>query len=320
MQATSAAWRGPPCGGCDMTTDQAARQRWVEPQWPWALEILTLVMLAAGLATPLILNAINATPGQGPQDQRGLDALLWPALLMGYYVLHLMVARASTERLSTPLIHLLSPTLAAVLSYLALSRSAAAAGLEVGVLSGGALDLVLLVLIMFSATLLLARVSMRWMRRRFREVTWEITSANRMDRSFWAVAAQVYPLAYPPLRYSACPDGLLVEGWHFLVIIPFDDVRAVSKVRHGHVEASGHYFATAAHDLVRVDCSDSTMPIFLSPAEHEQLFHYCSHHVGRRRQPTARGTHPGVSGLTQRTATRTRALAASPSTPSKPVR
>jgi hypothetical protein len=303
-----------------MSSEPVARQRWAEPQWPWALELLTLLMLAVGLATPLILSAINATPGQGPQDQRGLGALLWPALLMGYYILHLMVARASVDRLSTPLIHLLSPTLAAVLSYLALARSAAAAGLEVSVLSGGALDLVLLVLIMLSATLLLARVSMRWMRRRFRSITWEITSPNRVDRSIWAVAAQVYPLVFPPLRYLGCPDGLLVEGWHFLVIIPFDDVRSVSKVRFGNVEASGHYFATAAQDLIRIDCSDSTMPIFLSPVEHEQVLHYCSHHVGRRRQPTSRGTHPGVSGRTQRTSFyKTSALTASASTDRKPA-
>ena len=302
-----------------MTTEQAARQRWSEPPWPWALELLTVLMLCVGLATPVILGAIEASPGRGSTAPAGLSTLLWPALLLGYYVLHLMVARASTDRLSTPLIHLVSPTLAAVLSYLALSRAAATAGLEVSVLSGGPLDLVLLVLIMLSTTLLLARVSMTWMRRRFRATTWEITCGNRMNHTIWAVAAQVYPLVYPPLRYAACPEGLLIEGWHFLVIIPFDDVRAVSKVRFGNVEASGHYFATAAEDLLRIDCSDTTMPIYLSPVEHEQLLHYCSHHVRRRRQPTSHGTHPGVSGHTQRTAGRTRALSASTSTHGKPA-
>ena len=134
------------------------------------------------------------------------------------------------------------------------------------------------------------------------------------------MAAQVYPLVFPPLRYSACPDGILVEGWHFLVIIPFDDVRSVAKVRFGNVEANGHFFATAAQNLVRIDCSDSTTPIFLSPLDHDQFLHYCSHHVSRRRQPTSRGTHAGVSGRTQRTSFyRTGPLTASASTDRTPA-
>lgn len=277
---------------------------WAPPGWPWELDILALIFLVIALAVPYaIFSGQTADPSLSinPAEQKLKEQtyMLWSIGICLLYVMHLALAGARLETLSTPFIHLLSPMVFALLAYFRIYT--VATDMEQSTMvTGEPAQIALLIAGVFVLTFVVARLRMARYLHRFRDVQWDLLCASRYDASYLELITQFRPLVYPPRRYRVCENGILVEGWFYTIAIPFEMVQTINPVRTMGIAAAGNYYASNTGALVRFELLDSGKPIFISPDNRDEFIQYCARHVARMR-PSANhqsrhgGTSPGTS-------------------------
>jgi hypothetical protein len=275
-----------------MSDNMAASAKWRELRRPWAIEALAILFTVIGLATPFLLHYIAGGPETRQTSETSIGIMLWPALILGFYIVHQLIVHSAPDHLSTPLSYLFTPTVSALLCYGSLYFKAREAGLDIPLLDGSPVKLAVLVATVILATIMLSRIHMLEQWARFRAMTWEVSSPSRSDASYWTIALQLYPIIYRPTRFLACPEGLVVQGWHYILAVPFSDVHSITASVTGDVSLAGHYYVTAANELIRLNLSDENMPVFISPAQREEFYTYCAKHISARR--ASRGTGHGT--------------------------
>lgn len=275
------------------------QKTWAPPGWPWELDALTLVFVIIALAVPYLLSTGHAdiTPGTDAnpatavlQEQR---SVLWAIGIVVLFVMHLAVAGASLETISTPFIHLISPMAFALIAYYRVYTVAHDTG-KAAVVNGSALQLTILVLAVAVTTLLVARIRMARYLLRFNDVKWDIISKARYDASYFELMAELRPLIYPPRFYRASEEGLLVEGWFYIMPVPFEMVQSLTALNTAGIATSGKYHASNTHSLMRMELLDNSQPLFISPENRNEFLQYCVNHVMRLRPHLAAKTRPGT--------------------------
>lgn len=292
------------------------KKTWDPPGWPWELDLFALLFVAIGVVVPYLtfssgaeeLMRTTANPAQLKLQEQ--SHLLWSIGIVVLFAMHLAVAGATIETLSTPFIHLISPLVFAVLAYYRVW----AVGQDLGsqtIADGSWTQIAAIVTGVLVVTFVVARLRMARYLLRFRDVKWDIVSRAPYDSTFLELAAQFRPLVYPPRVYRACADGFLIEGWFYVMPISFSVVQSMVLANAGY-SSNGKYFASSAKSLVRTELLDDTEPVFISPADRAEFVQYCSHHVLRlrphsdrgtaagktRTHSTARGTHHTAAGTT----------------------
>ena len=270
------------------------RNRWSPPGWPWELEILALVFVIFSIAVPYYLH-ISQSPDltslslleqaefERQQEVRGTwqesSDFIWAIAIAMAYLAHLVIASASINFVSTPFSHLFAPILFAAITYYRLLKIHSDSGIYTPIVQGTALEITVLTLGVLVITFLVARIRMARHMLNFRDVTWEVSTPTLLDSTFGQIAIRIQPLIYPPRMYRASADGLIVEGWLYVMPIPYNIIQSIDHVARVSIQSAGYYLATSTKHLVRIQLTESPDPIFISPQDIRGFLRYCQQHV-----------------------------------------
>lgn len=268
---------------------------WGDAGWPWEMELLALVFVVLSLTVPLYLNVQEQPdPDTIPIAQRIAQerlsesgatmadsrAFFWGIAIVGLYLVHLLMAYSATDVISTPFIHLFSPLGFAIIAYvrlLGLSEGTAAP-----IVSGSPQEIAAWILAVLLVTAVVARIRMARHFARFREIDWDLVCNSRFDRTFVTDLIVTFrPLVYPPRKFRISPEGILIEGWLYVYPIPFAAVKAVESVRRPNFASAGLFFATSSKALVRIQLTETKMPIFVSPDDRDAFIACCNSYLNR---------------------------------------
>ena len=291
-----------------MKQTDGQKGEWSLPGWPWELELMALVFVIAGLALPLYISSLPAAAGHASgagnpaaAALREQSGLLWGIGILGMYVIHLLFARSSIDLISTPFTHLFAPLFFAMLAYYRIFITSNNSGMSFPLATGSPAQFLLLALAVMFITLVLARLQMARYMMSLVQTKWEITAPTLMDRSYAQLMAQVKPLFYAPRSYRACEQGIIVEGWFYVMAIPFRFVQSIGAINNFSISTAGNYFATSMHSLIRLELRESTEPLFISPTGRDEFLKYCVQHIARTKHGTGAGTSGGAAANLRRT-------------------
>ena len=280
---------------------------WTAPGWPWELELLTLLFVALAIGVPYYIFHTAPVPVGRTAAEAALatqHGLLWSVAVIALYVAHYIFASSSIETISTPFSHLVSPTLFAGVAYYRIIESAKQTGTSIDFVTGAPWQVIVGLLLIILFTLLIARIRMARHLLDYRDVKWDINAPATYDNSFMSLWSHFHPLLYPPRIYRACDRGILVEGWYYVRSIPFNEVQSMSPVNSASSSSAGYFLASSARNLLRLELSDSTIPLYISPSNRDDMMRYAAHYVARRQKSTHGGTGT-TSGKTRAGAGRT---------------
>lgn len=271
------------------------RNRWGSPGWPWELELLAFIFVVVAIAVPAWLQYMQAA-GQNDmtlfartqlEQQRGmawqnLSDLIWALALVGVYIGHLIIAAASVESISTPFTHLFSPLVFAAVTYYRLYMIRGA-NVPVKIVQGSVLEMAIWFMVVVVITILVARLRMARHLLRFRGVQWDFETPAKFDATYFEMLVHFHPLVYPPRMYHVCREGLLIEGWLYVMPLSFDSLGAVDAPRSVSVTTSGLFLATSSRTLMRLRMLDKSELLYISPQNRAELLHYCEARIVERK-------------------------------------
>jgi hypothetical protein len=258
------------------------------------LEILALVFVIFSIAVPYYLHISQAPDLSNlslleqaefarQQEVRGTwqesSDFIWAIAIAMAYLAHLVIAAASINFVSTPFSHLFAPILFASITYYRLLKIHSDSGIYTPIVQGTALEITVLTLGVMVITFLVARIRMARHMLNFRDVTWEISTPTLLDSTFGQIAIRIQPLIYPPRMYRASSEGLIVEGWLYVMPIPYHIIQSIDHVARVSIQSAGYYLATSTKNLVRIQLTESPDPIFISPQDIRGFLRYCQQHV-----------------------------------------
>lgn len=284
---------------------------WSPPGWPWELDLLSLVFVGVALIVPYIYFQMSSEDEitMALREQRHT---LWAIGIVLLFILQIIIGGASLELISTPILHLVAPTLFALLAYYRSFTALQEANLT-QVINGSVFQYFLVSIAAIALTAVMARIRTLRYLSHYRNVEWEIVQKAPYDSTYWSLITEFEPLVYPPRYYRACKDGILIESWFFIMAIPFTAFQSLSAAAGMRHTTNGRYIASSAKSLIRIELLDNAEPLFISPADRQQFLAYCAMHVARLRPTsttarapshgthsgTARGTHAGTAKETQ---------------------
>lgn len=288
-------------------------KKWGAPGWPWELELMALVFVLIAILIPLWISVQSAPDPEEmslvirAQMERRADAaatfddqrnFFWGVFIIGLYVVHLLMAYSSFDLISTSFTHLFAPLVFAMITYYRLAGFEDR-GVATDLVSGTFGEAALWALGVLIITLLLAQLRMARHMTRFSDEPWDVSTSSKYDASFFSdLALTVRPLIYPPRQYRVSEDGILVEGWLYILPIPFSSVQSVESVRRIPATTLGHFYATSARAMVRIQLTESKTPIYLSPADRDSFISFCNRRLSRGVVSLARDTNAGTSRQT----------------------
>ena len=290
------------------------KNRWAPPGWPWELELLAFIFVLIAIAVPFYLEQM-----QSPEPQQQLSLLakaqlekqqdvftwaklqgfFWALALVGLYIAHLIIAGASIDFISTPFTHLFSPIVFAMITYYRLYQISMSSNVASNIVSGNPLEIVLWILGVLVITFMVARIRMARHMLNFRSIDWEVSTPTLFDNTYFELLAHFQPLVYPPRMYRACKDGILIEGWFYVMPLSFDIVQSIDATKGAAVTSAGYYLATSSKAMLRLRVLDKTEPILISPRDRTNFLHYCEQHVASRKPTTRTGESASHAGTTK---------------------
>lgn len=274
----------------DSLSPERRRKIWAPPNRPWEIELMIVAFVIVALAVPFFVAMSRAdtapipttimeqarTPVRTGTDMNHVTGFLWAVAVTGVYFMHLTLASGRNTFNTTPGYYLVAPLAFAALAYFRLYQQAGAYNLANPLVSGSFLEISLWLVGTAFATVLLGRMRMLRHRIRFRNTAWDISTPTRVDETYYkALAWLVFPLVYPPRRYRACPDGLLIEGWLYLCPLPFTVIEEVDHVAEFNPIMKAEIYASSARNMIQIDLTDQPEPILISPRDHDGLLAYC---------------------------------------------
>lgn len=275
------------------------------------MDLLSLLFVVAALFLPYYFFSADST-GDVAKVLQEQQHVLWAIGIAVLSVMYLAVAGATNDLITPPFLHLLSPTLFAVLAYYR-TYAVLKDTNQPSLLSGSPLQYSLVIVSVLLLSMVLARIQLARYMLRFRALKWDITCRSKYDRSYLQLIALLRPLIYPPRTIRACPEGILVQGWFYIMAVPYEMFQSMTAVPGLMHSANGRYLASSVHTMVRIELSDSTRPLFISPENRDEFLAYCSQHLPQRTGYGGRGgrTHAGATHYSGGTARGTRVSAQS---------
>jgi len=298
------------------------RTKWNPPGWPWELEVLTLVFCFLAVWGPYHVETSNhlsdhamiATAGSEATQPEAIKTQFRFMIAVGIvalYVIHLMLASSILSHITVSPVHFFSPSVFALISHFRITHTP---GFEFqfSYLMQSTYQAALIFVIVITATAILMWIRRIRDMRAFSSTNWGITARARYDRTYPELIMQMKPLFFPPRRYRACAEGIVIEGWHYAMPIGMGDINSMNKASISGIMGSGDFYAGSMKNAVRIDLHDSRQGLYISPENPDEFIAFCEKYLVRRKTsgPGLSTRHgAGPSGHTQRIAT-------SPATPS----
>ncbi len=273
---------------------------WIPSRWPWEMDILSLLFVLAALIIPYYYftetNSSDVTWTLKEQQH-----VLWAIGIVVLFIMHFAVAGATLEMISTPVLHLFSPVAFALVAYYRIHTTFVDSG-QPTILTGSVLQYILVAACVMVLVFVMARIRMARHLLRFRHITWDITCRSPYDSTYFRLISQFKPLAYPPHIIRACSEGVLLEGWFYLLPLPFEMFQGIAPIQHMPYTSTGRFYASSARTLVRIELLDTAKPLFISPENRNEFVSYCiqqiahlrGHDAGRTSTGTRAGTRAGT--------------------------
>jgi hypothetical protein len=270
------------------------QRQWNRTGYPWELELITFCFFLMSMLVPYYFHhygtpdpsAAIATAGTaldaGRQNLSTQFGFLLSLGIVAIYIFHFAFAFMEVGKITASPLHLLSPC---AFAYIAYVRTAGTGKLHDSALSfidGSTTQALVLVLVVGLIVALLARLRTYRYMLNFDATAWEVISPAAVDASYFRLILQLYPLVYPPRRYLASNEGIMIEGWFYAKPIAFSQVHSLSRINGSTVMNSGYYYASSAHHLVRIEVHDSNKATYISPADRDDFVRYCAQHIARR--------------------------------------
>lgn len=268
---------------------------WSPPGWPWELDLLSLIFVIAALAVPYVYFG-EAAGDAATLALREQQHVLWAIGIVVLFIMHLAIGGATLEMISTPVLHLISPTAFALIAYYRSHTVFVQANKQTW-MDGSPLQYILVGLGAIVLTLIIARIRTVRFLHKFRDVQWDIKHKAPYDSTYWQLITEFEPLVYPPRSYRACNDGILIEGWFYVMPIPFEMFQSLTAAAGMRHTTNGRYLASTAHNMIRIELLDNAEPLYISPENRQEFLAYCASHVARLRPQShsAKGTQPGTA-------------------------
>jgi hypothetical protein len=280
------------------------KDAWMAPGWPWELELLAVLFVVIAIAVPYYAHTLSV-PEEAPAGvlQQRLDsgaamlteqrAVLWAVAIIGMYIAHLVLAGASLDLISTPFTHLVTPLAFSMIAYYRLYSAGAFDSQSLSIISGSPWQIAMWVISVVLITFLVARLRMARCLLKFRDVKWDISVPTLVDKTYGALLPQFHPLVYAPRIYRVCDQGLLVEGWLYVMPIGFEHIQSIAPVNRPELSLAGLYLATSTRSMIKMELLEkASEPLFISPQHRDDILKYCVPHVARSQQHRAT-THGG---------------------------
>jgi len=280
------------------------RNQWMRPGWPWELELLSFVFVLVSIVVPLYA-AYLSEPAPTPtllQQALGTTAkahvthfvhghdAAWAGVLLALFAAVIAASRRGADMLSTPFVHLVAPLFFSFVAYYRLYEVPQASGVRLSIISSDSGHVVAWAAGVIVIILLLTRLRMARYALIFRDITWDLSVPARRDASIFRLATRILPLIYEPRIYRACDEGIAVEGWFYIMVMPFNLVQSISETSQPDRLPPGQYFACSVTRLIRIQMSSWPHPFFIAPINHDEFFAYCNHRIRRiHRQTTLSG-------------------------------
>lgn len=275
-----------------------ASKGWTRPGWPWELEVLIFLAYLATVLVPMLFPDrplpelkgvfLGAREDAVQEFRYGVwqqqEDLNWFLILTLFYMIHLVTGWHSARQFSTPLVHMITPTLMIMALYYRLLTQPVVPGKERILISGTPWEAATWVLGSVALTLVLARVRMRRYMLNFRRVTWDLTTPTRRDSTIWRLAPLITPIIYPLRQYHLFSEGMVVEGWFYSLSIPFHSLKSARVRQAGERIVSGLVLATSLHHMVELTLKDREMHMLLSPVDHEEFVRYIQKRLAGHRE------------------------------------
>lgn len=83
----------------------------------------------------------------------------------------------------------------------------------------------------------------------------------------------------------------MIVGWLYIMPIPFRAIESIVRSTKHHFISSSYSLATSTSNLVKIQLSDTSLPLFISPENPDEFVNYCSTHL--RALHGTEGTHSG---------------------------
>ncbi|MBU0677145.1 MAG: hypothetical protein KJ626_03435 [Verrucomicrobia bacterium] len=284
--------------------------QWKLPGWPWELELLAVIFVITAIAVPVYIyytadpaidaSELSLVQRAALERQQGIDTwhdqqgFIFGIIIVGIYLAHLAIAGMNIDYNSTSFTHLFSPLVFSLITYYRLLTISRDKTVSASIVSGSPQEIAVWILGVVLITALVARVRMARHMLNFKNTKWDIITPTLIDKSYFAAAVlQFRPLLYPPRTFRLSDEGILLEGWLYVMPIPFTHVHSVDAVQNPSFMSSGLSLATSSHSLVRVTLTDSPTPIIISPTDRDEFVRYC-----RSRSRTSAAS-TGTSGQTR---------------------
>ncbi|MBN1269858.1 MAG: hypothetical protein JXB04_09735 [Kiritimatiellae bacterium] len=267
------------------TQSAAKSNRWAPPGWPWELELFTLIFVLIALFAPFYVIARSGAL-HAPDDSSAIVqtftlwdrgyGYLWMLLLLGMYFVHIVLAFLTIDFVSTPFTHIAAPSLFAAITYGRLFTFFEGSGFTPRLVHGTGREVAAWIAAVLFITYVLAKIRKRRHLARFKDIVWDISVPAHLDKTFAAeLLAKFQPLFYMPRVYRACGEGILIEGWTYVMPIPFYEIVGIAPAEHGDVVGSAFYAATSLRSLLRIQLYGRPEPVFISPQHPNLFFRYC---------------------------------------------
>lgn len=286
------------------------RQHWGPPGWPWELELLALVFVVTAILVPYYLQVVQAPdPSQmslmAKADHarrqelttwQDMEGFFWAIIIVGLYLVHIAMASASIDFMSTPFTHLFSPLVFSIITYYRLFKLKTVALAGTPIVSGKPLEIGIWISGVLVITYMVARIRMARLMLGFRDTDWDVSTSSLFDNTYSQLMVQIRPLIYAPRMCRACNKGILIEGWFYAMPLPFDSIQAIDAVQGTAMVSSSYCLATSLKSMVRIQVAEKAEPVLISPKDRVAFLRYCQQHVAAKSTThgTATGTRPGV--------------------------
>ena len=295
------------------------KQHWGPPGWPWELELLALVFVVTAILVPYYLQYMQAPEPsqmslmakaeharrQEMTTWQDMEGFFWAIIIVGFYLVHIAMASASIDFMSTPFTHLFSPLVFSVITYYRLFKLKTVALAGTPLVSGKPLEIGIWLTGVLVITYLVARIRMARLMLGFRDTDWDVTTPSLFDKTYTELMVQIRPLIYAPRLCRACSKGILIEGWFYAMPLPFDSIQSIDAVQGTTMVSSSYCLATSLRSMVRIQIAEKAEPVLISPKDRAAFLRYCQQHVAAK-TPTHGGTSTGTrAGVLLRAASTT---------------
>ena len=295
------------------------KQHWGPPGWPWELELLALVFVVTAILVPYYLQYMQAPEPsqmslmakaeharrQEMTTWQDMEGFFWAIIIVGFYLVHIAMASASIDFMSTPFTHLFSPLVFSAITYYRLFKLKTVALAGTPLVSGKPLEIGIWLTGVLVITYLVARIRMARLMLGFRDTDWDVTTPSLFDKTYTELMVQIRPLIYAPRLCRACSKGILIEGWFYAMPLPFDSIQSIDAVQGTTMVSSSYCLATSLRSMVRIQIAEKAEPVLISPKDRVAFLRYCQQHVAAK-TPTHGGTSTGTrAGVLLRAASTT---------------